>query len=65
MSKVTCPICGKEMELAEASHRPEFPFCGRRCKTIDLGRWLSEEYRIPLREEDEQADKSAQSDETA
>jgi endogenous inhibitor of DNA gyrase (YacG/DUF329 family) len=26
---------------------PEYPFCSRRCRTIDLGRWLSEEYRIP------------------
>jgi endogenous inhibitor of DNA gyrase (YacG/DUF329 family) len=25
---------------------PEFPFCGKRCRTIDLGRWLGETYRI-------------------
>jgi hypothetical protein len=23
------------------------PFCSERCKLIDLGRWLSEEYRVP------------------
>jgi endogenous inhibitor of DNA gyrase (YacG/DUF329 family) len=26
---------------------PDYPFCSRRCKTIDLGRWLGETYRIP------------------
>jgi len=25
---------------------PYRPFCSRRCKLIDLGRWLNEEYRI-------------------
>jgi endogenous inhibitor of DNA gyrase (YacG/DUF329 family) len=23
------------------------PFCGERCKLADLGRWLSEDYRVP------------------
>ena len=23
------------------------PFCGERCRTIDLGRWLDEEYSLP------------------
>jgi endogenous inhibitor of DNA gyrase (YacG/DUF329 family) len=36
---------------ADAKHRP---FCSPRCKSIDLGSWLSGGYRIsrPLREED-------------
>jgi endogenous inhibitor of DNA gyrase (YacG/DUF329 family) len=25
---------------------PQFPFCSPRCRLIDLGRWLGEEYRI-------------------
>lgn len=25
---------------------PHRPFCSSRCKTIDLGRWLDESYRI-------------------
>ena len=40
-----CPICD-----AEAKPRAEnklFPFCSPRCKTIDLGKWLSEDYRVP------------------
>jgi endogenous inhibitor of DNA gyrase (YacG/DUF329 family) len=23
-----------------------FPFCSERCRLVDLGRWLGEEYRI-------------------
>jgi hypothetical protein len=29
---------------------PEFPFCSRRCKLIDLGRWLKEAYAIQAEE---------------
>jgi endogenous inhibitor of DNA gyrase (YacG/DUF329 family) len=36
-----CPICG---EPADAAH---YPFCSRRCKAIDLNRWLSGRYVIP------------------
>jgi endogenous inhibitor of DNA gyrase (YacG/DUF329 family) len=25
---------------------PEFPFCSARCRKIDLGRWLGEQYRF-------------------
>lgn len=24
-----------------------YPFCSDRCRLIDLGKWLGEEYRIP------------------
>jgi len=30
---------------------PFFPFCSRRCKLIDLGRWFDERYRIESEEE--------------
>ncbi|HXT80895.1 MAG TPA: DNA gyrase inhibitor YacG [Acetobacteraceae bacterium] len=36
-----CPICGKP--VTEASR----PFCSPRCAQIDLGRWLTGEYRVP------------------
>jgi uncharacterized protein len=38
---MTCPICTK---AADPKYRP---FCSRRCADIDLGRWLSESYRVP------------------
>ena len=39
-----CPICGKP---AVARYRP---FCSSRCATIDLGRWLKGDYRVPTEE---------------
>ena len=43
-----CPVCG----AAAAPRRDNlvFPFCSERCRTIDLGRWLDERYRIPTAE---------------
>ena len=41
-----CPICGREFQYSSIPEKPEFPFCSERCKLIDLGRWLNEEYRI-------------------
>lgn len=40
--KVRCPICKKEVKKTT----PEFPFCGERCRTIDLGKWASGAYVI-------------------
>lgn len=37
----TCPICGRK---PDARFRP---FCTARCADVDLGRWLTESYRIP------------------
>ncbi len=42
--KVTCPICRKE---ARWEDNPFRPFCSERCRLIDLGKWASENYRIP------------------
>jgi endogenous inhibitor of DNA gyrase (YacG/DUF329 family) len=39
------------------------PFCSRRCADVDLNRWLSGVYAIPMREdeeEDERRDDSAE-----
>ncbi len=47
-----CPICKKDV----AAPAPFRPFCSDRCKKIDLGRWLNEDYRIsrPLDEDERQ-----------
>lgn len=39
-----CPNCGKS---AERTDNPSRPFCSERCKLVDLGRWVNEEYRVP------------------
>jgi len=41
---VHCPRCGKNTQLEGNPYRP---FCSRRCKLIDLGKWVDEEYIIP------------------
>jgi hypothetical protein len=45
--KVKCPICGKHAEYEGNAFRP---FCSERCKLIDLGKWIEEQYRIPTNE---------------
>ena len=37
-----CPICKKLVPLTS----PEVPFCSERCRTIDLGKWASGDYKI-------------------
>jgi endogenous inhibitor of DNA gyrase (YacG/DUF329 family) len=45
MNRVRCPICDRLMQGAAADW-PQFPFCSARCRLIDLGRWLGEDYGI-------------------
>jgi len=41
-----CPVCGKP---ATPQARP---FCSTRCAEVDLGRWLTGQYRIPAKPEE-------------
>ena len=43
---VPCPQCGRPVEWVPASRWR--PFCSARCKTIDLGAWAAETYRVPV-----------------
>ena len=50
-----CPTCKREA-LPQALN-PAFPFCSARCREVDLGKWLFEEYRVPVvADEDEDGD---------
>ncbi len=50
---VPCPRCGAQVPWLPASrHRP---FCSERCRTIDLGAWATERYRVPSEEDEETA----------
>ncbi len=46
--KVQCPTCKKEGDWFAG---PYGPFCSRRCKLVDLGKWFKQEYSVsePLR----------------
>ena len=43
-----CPICGKP---AVDAFRP---FCGKRCRDVDLNRWLSGVYAVPVKDEEDE-----------
>ncbi len=42
---VECPQCGQPSLFAPTNRFR--PFCGERCKQIDLGAWASESHRVP------------------
>jgi len=56
--RVNCPTCGKPVVRAPDEPAPYFPFCCRRCKLVDLGKWFTGEHRIeePIRPEGNEAD---------
>lgn len=43
------------MHGQELREFPHFPFCSFRCKRIDLGRWLGEQYRVAPEPAEEEA----------
>jgi uncharacterized protein len=52
-----CPICGKPVDAAFS------PFCSKRCADIDLNRWLSGVYAVPVTDdEDEDGERPADGD---
>ena len=47
-TRKVCPICGKP-----AAERTK-PFCSKRCADVDLHRWFSGSYAIPVTEDEEE-----------
>lgn len=45
-----CPICGKPAVPACR------PFCSKRCADVDLHRWLTGRYALPVEEDDDRPD---------
>lgn len=45
-----CPVCGKPSVAATR------PFCSVRCADVDLGRWLTGQYRVPAGPDAEEED---------
>ncbi len=41
MANPACPICGRE------PGEKFRPFCSARCADVDLGRWITGQYRVP------------------
>jgi len=57
---MACPICERETD------RKYRPFCSRRCADVDLGKWLTGAYAIPVDDPDEidEADRAPSGGET-
>ena len=51
--KRPCPECGRP------SSRETYPFCSTRCKNVDLNRWLTGAYAIPVRDDEDEDGKPA------
>jgi len=47
--KVKCPACKKPSPWTGNEFRP---FCSERCKLLDLGKWLNEEYGVPVSDDE-------------
>ncbi len=50
-----CPTCNEWFEQEDAR---AMPFCSERCRLIDLGRWLNEEYSLPHIDLEEEPDEA-------
>jgi len=48
-----CPTCST---LFDTDQTDAMPFCGERCRIIDLGVWLDERYSIPYESDEEELD---------
>ena len=57
-TRAKCPICGKP---ADELFRP---FCSKRCADVDLNRWLSGVYAVPVTEDEEEDEPRDETDGT-
>ena len=56
-TKQSCPICEKPAVLGFR------PFCSKRCADVDLQRWFSGRYAVPVADDDEAERPEMDSDE--
>jgi endogenous inhibitor of DNA gyrase (YacG/DUF329 family) len=57
MATMRCSICDKKFDTKKS---PAMPFCSDRCRLIDLGRWLNEDYGMPAGPSDEDGEREAE-----
>lgn len=57
MAKMRCAICEKQFDPKESK---SLPFCSPRCKQIDLGRWLNEDYGVPAEPSEDEYEREAE-----
>lgn len=54
MPQAECRICHKRFKYSSIEEHNWFPFCSRRCRLVDLGKWFEEEYRFCRRTDESQ-----------
>ena len=64
MKRVQCPICEDPMPGSPVEY-PEFPFCSKRCRVIDLGRWLREDYKVGGERSEDRSTAAGEGEDTA
>ena len=52
MATITCPACGNAFDPESIK---SVPFCSERCRYVDLGHWLDEEYGLAIEREEGEA----------
>jgi len=51
---IICPVCRNRTTWEE---NPWRPFCSERCKLVDFGKWVTEEYKIDGTKREEKQEK--------
>jgi endogenous inhibitor of DNA gyrase (YacG/DUF329 family) len=58
-NSLRCPICDGYFDGRLST---TMPFCSERCRLIDLGRWLSEDYSVPVERSSDGPDSDVEND---
>jgi len=46
LRRAKCRQCGEVFTYTTIKDSPNYPFCSKRCRLIDLGDWLDEKHKI-------------------
>jgi endogenous inhibitor of DNA gyrase (YacG/DUF329 family) len=55
MPVISCRRCDKVLQYERLKDLPFFPFCSKKCRLLDLGKWFDGEHRIEGNAENEEA----------
>ena len=55
---IICPACRRKTTWEE---NPWRPFCSERCKLVDFGKWVEEEYSIADEKKEHEPEKQKES----
>jgi uncharacterized protein len=60
MAQIRCSVCERAFDPEQSR---SLPFCSERCRLLDLGRWLNEDYGLPYETEEDEGTGRAEADE--